>query len=171
MSAQKGLFAEFLNPIFIETGSYYGDGIQQALDEGFKTIYSIELSPELYQECKKRFCDNFNVHLILGDSQYVLADILKNIDRKVTFWLDGHHCGGNSATGEQRFPLIFELDAIKGHYIKEHTIIIDDLRCFSVPGEGFDAEVLKRIIKKINKDYIFCFRDGFVPNDILVATI
>jgi HSP90 family molecular chaperone len=60
---------------FIETGSYLGDGIQLAIDSGFSKIYSIELGPHLYEGCKRRFANQPNVNLILGDSSEKLKEL------------------------------------------------------------------------------------------------
>jgi len=51
MPASTELFQKYPNPVFIETGSCHGTGIQQALDAGFTEIYSIELSSIFYEEC------------------------------------------------------------------------------------------------------------------------
>jgi hypothetical protein len=85
MPAGKNLFQKYMNPIFIETGSWHGDGVQLALDAGFKTIYSIELGVDLYIRCKERFSAIDNVHLLQGDSSIVLPELLKNIKEPVTF--------------------------------------------------------------------------------------
>ena len=164
MSAREGFFDRYPNPIFIETGSCIGDGIQLALYAGFKTIYSIELSPSLYQHCVDRFRSCDNVHLIFGDSEIVLAELLSRINEPVTFWLDAHASGGETVGGEE--PALWkELEAIGKHSIKTHTILIDDLRVWRC------TEKLIAIIKAINPAYTFTLEDGFVPKDILVAKI
>jgi hypothetical protein len=164
MSASKGLFAKFPNRVFIETGSLFGDGIQQALDEGFKCVYSIEILPELYEKCLERFKDRPEVHMILGDSGKLLGALLLTIDEPVTFWLDAHNGVSNSR-------LLEELEAIKNHPIKNHTILIDDLRDWKIKRNGFDTQVLMNKLREINKDYKLTFEEGFKPNDVLVATI
>ena len=164
MAAGKGLFAKYPNRIFIETGSQLGGGIQQALDEGFKVIYSIELLPELYMKCIKRFKDRPEVHLILGDSGRILKALISIIDEPITFWLDAH-------VGSESTPLIAELESIKSHVIKTHTIIIDDLRDWKRERNGVDTELLKEKLLEINPDYTLVFEDGYMPKDILVATI
>lgn len=171
MPANKELFEKYINPVFIETGSYYGDGIQLAIDAGFEIIYSIESSFELYEQCVARFKDMDNVHLLLGKSQRILEKLLININKPVTFWLDAHD--------EHSSPLLRELKIIENHHIKTHTIIIDDLREWSVEKYGFDIDTLKVKILEINPDYIFILEDGYIPcsdvigydNDILVAKI
>ena len=171
MPGNRELFKRYPNLIFIETGSYYGDGIQQALDAGFKRVYSIELSEEFYRECIKRFLDVRKVRLIFGQSQTVLETLLPLIKKQVTFWLDAHD--DNSS------PLLKELEIIKSHHIKTHTILIDDLRTWSIEKNGFDVDVLKSKLLEINPDYIFSLEDGYIPGsdvigyekDILVAKV
>ena len=40
MSGSAAVFSKYPNPVFIETGSHTGDGIQFAIDAGFQTIIS-----------------------------------------------------------------------------------------------------------------------------------
>lgn len=171
MPAGKEIFKKYPNPVFIETGSLVGDGIQHALNAGFKTIYSIELSRKLYDICVKRFEDIDNVHLIWGDSGKELGRLLTMIKEPATFWLDGHDSGGGTARGEVESPLMQELEIIKEHPIKTHTLIIDDLRCWHKEIQGFDTEIIKSKCLEINPQYSFIFENGFIENDILVAKI
>jgi hypothetical protein len=171
MPADKNLFQKYPNPVFIETGSLIGDGIQSALDAGFETIYSIELSSKLYDICIERFKDNDNVHIIFGDSGKELPKLLSMIKEPVTFWLDGHYSGGPTALGDLDSPLMQELDAIGNHYIKNHTLIIDDLRCWTKDTHGFDTlDIMKKILT-INPAYFFIYANGHIENDILIAKI
>ncbi len=164
MSATKGLFGKYLNRVFIETGSNYGDGIQQALDEGFKVVYSCEIDEERYLYCEQRFKLNPNVFLVNLDTLKFLTAILPTIDEPVTFWLDAHKGNGKS-------PLLQELEIIRNHSIKTHTILIDDLRDWHVNKCGFNTAILKKKCLKINNQYQFVLEDGYVPNDVLVAKI
>lgn len=159
------------NPIFIETGSYVGDGIKNAIFAGFQTIHSIELAEKHYQYCKSYFKYNNAVQLHSGDSIAVLPDILSNLTQPATFWLDAHYSGGDTDFQGSLTPLMKELEIIKNHSIKEHTIIIDDLREWSrdFPAIGFGIEDIKAKILEINPNYIFSFADGHTLNDILVA--
>ena len=170
MPASRELFQKYMNPIFIETGTYYGDGVQQAIDAGFKVICSIELSPNLYSHCIERF-NSDNVFLSLGDSAKVLPILLKEINEPITFWLDGHYSGEGTAMGSQNTPLLSELDIIKNHPIKNHTIMIDDLRGWYKDTHGFDTLDLMKIITGINPEYVFKLENGFIENDILVAYV
>jgi hypothetical protein len=168
MPASKELFQKYMNPVFIETGTFQGKGVQQALDAGFSKIYSIELSIELYNECVQGF-NNDKVFLLLGDSAEVLPTLIKEINEPITFWLDGHYSGTGTALGSQNTPLLQELESIRLHPIKTHTILIDDLRGWYKDTQGFDTLDLMKIILTINPDYVFTLENGYVPNDILVA--
>jgi hypothetical protein len=170
MTAQRGLFAKYRHRVFIETGCYEGNGIQQALDEGYELVYSIELMPEYYNHCTHRFRDNPNVKVILGDSAVMLEPIMQLIDEPCTLWLDAH-IGGESS------PLIRELEILKAHPIKTHTILIDDLRMWKTRTVGFNPPNLISKCLEINPDYIIEFADGnrsahkVLPRDILVAHV
>lgn len=165
MSASKEIFSKYINPVFVETGSCDGDGIQMALDVGFKTIYSIELAPEHYNHCIERFKHNPNVNLIFGDSRVVLSDLLSQINEPITFWLDAHYYEASVC------PLWQELHAIGKHFIKTHTLMIDDIRDLVNYGLGLSVEVLKRKILLIDPGYEFTFEDGYTQNDILIARV
>jgi hypothetical protein len=121
-----------MNGIFIETGSYIGDGIQAAIDLGFKDIHSIELSEKYYELCKKRFTNNPNVTIHRGDSGVILPSIIKDKDEGITFWLDGHYSSGDTACAEKYCsPIQQELDAIKKYSHPDHVILIDDMKDFT----------------------------------------
>jgi hypothetical protein len=164
MTASKGLFEKYLNHIFIETGSNKGDGIWQALHEGFKVIYSVEIVPEYYNQCLIRFKKFPQVHLVLGDSVTFLKALMKVIDEPVTFWLDAH-------VGAESTPIMEELEIIKNHPIKTHTILIDDMRDWKVRVNKVSPEILRNKVMEINPDYKITFEMGWKPKDILVASI
>lgn len=171
MSGSAEVFSKYPNPVFIETGSHTGDGIQAAIDAGFQKIISIELSNHFYNVCKNRFRDNPKVQLIEGDSFKVLPDIIKNIDSRITFWLDGHYSCGNTAKGEYWAPLMQELDVIHDHHIKIHSIMIDDMRCWQEPNpvHGFYLPDILNKLYQIHDQYEFIYENGTHKNDILVA--
>jgi hypothetical protein len=166
------------NNFFIETGSYQGDGINSAIESGFKTIISIEITPQYYGLCKEKYKDNKGVIIVLGDSSKVLKNIINKINQPITFWLDAHHCSSTALYSKDAgwFALRQELEIIKQHHIKNHTILIDDWRCFDQSYSFFDKhnlsqQMIKNMILDINSDYKFAFDNGVIPNDILVATV
>lgn len=181
MPLLKNTLLEYPNRLFIETGTLHCDGIRRAIESGFKQVISIELAPHYYLSAFYKYAYHPYVKIIQGDSSVVLSKVLEHVDEQVTFWLDGHYSAGDTALGEVNSPLMLELDIIKQHHVKTHTILIDDLRCWTNP-EGmfdksdlrsnkFDTEVIVNKLKEINADYMFDYRDGHIPNDILVAHI
>ena len=105
MSLITNNFLKYKNEYFVETGCFIGDGIDNAIAANFNNIISIELADKYYQICKNKYKDNVNINIILGDSALILYDVIKNIDSKITFWLDGHYCFGESACGVYVSPL------------------------------------------------------------------
>lgn len=173
--------SKFPNKYFIETGTYLGEGIEKALDSNsFKYIYSIEIDTLRHLTAKETFSRYDNVTLIRGDSGELLKLVLKHINEPCTFWLDAHFNNDEAEYGSKWCPLIEELNAIKNHSIKNHTIIIDDYRCMdnthfdkerNIP-VGFPGKKnLINILKSINPDYSIKFLDGVVPNDVVVARV
>ena len=136
---------KIMNDIFIETGSYMGDGIQAAINLGFKEIYSIELSEKYYNICKEKFKNYSYVHLLLGDSGIVLPKLIKNIKKGITFWLDGHYSSLDTACAKDYCsPIQFELMSIKTYYHKDHVILIDDMKDFTQESIDWNNNVNKK---------------------------
>lgn len=162
-----GGFVPFLNNYFVETGTYGGQGIYQALHAGFKHIRSIEIDTKWVNHSRKRFRGNSQVQIWLGDSGKILFDVIKDIDEPITFWLDGH--GADT-------PLLQELEQIKHHPIKTHTILIDDLHCAGGPLFGFiTIDMIVAKVKEVNPNYEITYIDGGdnreYPNNIMVARV
>lgn len=163
-------FVKYLNPVFIETGSSQGDGIQAAINSGFNEIHSIESVEKYFRYCENRFVDYDYVFTWWGLSEYYLPFLLSDIDSRCTFWLDAHYSGGDT---EESYPLILELNGIKKHHIKDHTILIDDMRLFKTEWKDLDYKEkdIKNLLLSINKNYNLSYEFGIVENDILVASI
>lgn len=175
MPGYRELFEKYPNPVFIETGTYLGDGIRYALQAGFEKVYSIEILDYYYRRSLILFGNDKRVKLFKGDSGSVMTDLLKLIDTPATFWLDAHYSGTDTGMGEVESPLLQELDAIGKHHIKTHTIIIDDLRDWKFEKHGFDTNSLIERLLEINNNYRICFENGIDSHfnifikDILVA--
>lgn len=168
MSMKDNLLFENTNKYFVETGSYSGDGIQLGIEAGINYIRSIELANKLFNECKEKFKDYTGVTLIQGDSSLILSNVISDIDEQITFWLDAHYSGGDTVQGHTGLSaLIAELEQIKQHPIKTHTIMIDDIRwCYMLFGT-----LVKDKIMEINSDYEINYADGSLEKDILVAKV
>ena len=132
---------------FIETGTHLGHGVQYALDHGFENVFSCEFMQDRFDHCMNRFSSNDNVSLWLGTSIASMPEMLKQVDQKACFWLDAHDEGGGVPTFE-------ELDLIKNHSIKNHTIIIDDIPLYFADKKN----ELEQKLLSINENYsIFYF--------------
>jgi hypothetical protein len=162
---------------FIESGTNFGDTVQRAIDCGYENIYTIEILEDLYKSFinHDRFKPYIESGVVIpyhGSSIDVLGEILNNIDEPVTFWLDGH-LHGESMGVTNDSPIIEELNIIKNHKIKTHTILIDDIRIIKTNSWGrgeLYGEVLK-LLDEINPNYVITFEDGLEPNDVLIAKI
>lgn len=169
---KKTVLQKYMSPYFFETGTLNGEAVKLALEVGFEKVFSIEIDENLYVQNYKIFLDEIisgKVHLFLGDTIKIMPQILEKIDKKTTFWLDAHVDGGPS--GVKKCPLYEEIEFIKKTNIKEHSILIDDIRCFGGGwwGEGISIESLEKKLKDVNDDYIIIREDGHIPNDVLVA--
>lgn len=148
---------------FIETGTYKGYGIDAAKEVGFKKYYSVEYYTPLYEECMEKFKDHDDVFLYNGSSEECLGVFLGEIDKRSLFWLDAHDSFGTGGG----VPTFKELEVIKKHSIKNHTILIDDIPLYFGNGQK-----LKEKILEINPEYKFVMHNPDTrPNYIMVAYI
>lgn len=116
--------------VFFETGTYLGNTVRGVRDV-FDTVYSVELSEDLASLAQERFADDANVHIIQGDSALALLDFLSTLEQPALFWLDAHYSSGVTAMGALQTPVKDELRAILGHPVKQHHILIDDVKDFN----------------------------------------
>lgn len=162
-----GLFLKYKTDIFIETGTHMGAGIDRALDIGYGKIFSTEIMEGYYNGSIEKFQDDENVFLYFGDSAIQLREILKRVSKKATFWLDAHMAGPG-----QPCPILYELEAIRKHEIKDHNILIDDVRDFGTEAHDYiTIQQVQKALLKINFDYKFSFESSGIQDNVLVATI
>ena len=151
--------------IYIETGFYRGGGVEWALNN-FDDVHSIELFEPFYEAGIEKFKGNSKVNLHLGDSKIKLGEILNQLNQPCFIVLDAH--GDIKQTGPN--PLYEELKSIKNNSIKNHTILIDDVRRIGDESDPcwskVDIEELKSRLIDINNEYVV-----FEFKDILVACL
>lgn len=163
--------------IYVETGSYTGESISRAIAAGFKQLHSIELSDKWYRVCCNRFRKNPGVKLYHGASEKVLPQVVSKIKEPAVIFLDSHWSKGTTAKGENPVPLLLELEALSTMPLRNHTILIDDIRLLgskqAADGVWQDVTLDKVIeaVRKINPKYGISYVDGFEPGDILVARV
>lgn len=177
----KEFLQKYMNNYFIEAGSFKGDTIQLALDAGFQYIRSIELNFKNFESCYKRFEHEKNVTLYFGESEKFLWSMIRDIKEPFTFWGDAHYsgCGETYVTskGSTFSSIMSDLYTIRLHPIKNHTIIIDDIRDFGTQNMDYvKLDDILKILKSINPDYNISYDTGdetneIFKNDILVAKI
>jgi hypothetical protein len=112
--------------ILVETGTYYGEMVA-AVKNHFDRVFSVEYDPALARRATRRFLGHPRIRILEGDSATVLPELLKSLAAPALFWLDAGYWGWDKL---QRDPgrLSTEVDAILGHCVKGHVILMDDAR-------------------------------------------
>ena len=168
-------FKRFNNDVFIESGTFIGNGLNCALDAGFNKCYSVEIHEHLYKKNLNRFDSEIkkgSVTLFHGDSGTILKSVIAGLDRPATFWLDAHISSQYGKKLAKNCPIIEELETIKSHFIKTHTLLIDDLNCFGRPAhDRITLDQVKNKILEINSNYKFELLDAARPQNILAAYV
>jgi hypothetical protein len=158
--------------VFVETGTFRGDTVQLALDNGYSFVHSIELNKGLYDAAVERFKDDSRVKIWLGDSVDQLQIIVEQLTEPATFWLDAHASGPLAGGKTGGSPVIDELNIIDSSDIKSHTIFIDDRRLFGSAEWSYAAEdKAMALIQRINPEYKVLYLDGHIPADVICATV
>lgn len=173
---------QYKNDVFLETGSHHGNTIDKIANNNIfnpSKIISLELSDVFVKMCKDRFINNTNVEIYRANSKCELYNIIKDINVPITFWLDSHWSGCDNVGCDSEIicPILYELEQIKYHSIKSHTIMIDDIKLMNGSMnryKGFPVSVNEIVDKiyEINPNYkIKYYDDEICKNDILVAYI
>ena len=166
--------------IFVETGTFRGDAINKALECEYEQIFTVEIDKKRHKWLVREFEDDDEVTFIRGNSEAEFPKIMDKIKEKCTIYLDAHYCGDDAEKGDKWSPIRDELNYLKTHSIKNHTIIIGDWICQNnthkdeqsglETGYMGHKNTLKKI-KKINKKYKFSLETGSCEEDVLVAYI
>lgn len=78
--------------VWFEMGSLNGNGIQTALDAGYKKVISVEIVKHYYDICCERFKNEIEegkVEVLLGDAEE-LIHVCKDIKERIVFFIDAH---------------------------------------------------------------------------------
>lgn len=174
MTLPTEVLKKYISPVFVETGSYDGRTIQQALDVGFERVISVEIDHDMIQICRERFQLDPRVEIWEGDSIDKLWDMIKDLNEPITYWLDAHLQEGVS--GRVKVPLIEELNIISQHpLIQDSIIMVDDRRLFGNPDSPNDwqliiEEVVVSKLHTIIHNSIITYEDSkAATRDILVV--
>jgi hypothetical protein len=130
MSVVRHYVMQYRTPVFIETGTYLGSMVEYVAKTGAE-CHSIEIDAAIHARACEILARHRNIRLILGDSGEKLPELLAQLSRPATFWLDGHYSGSFTGRAALDTPVSAELDHILAHPVKEHVILIDDARDFN----------------------------------------
>ncbi len=165
-------FENFPNHYFVATG-LFANSLDFAIRAKFPEIHVIMSDELTVTNTRNKFIQNNNVNIWYADSSVLLGYIISKMDKAITFWLDG---GNGAQPNIKNNPILEELEYIKNHPIKTHTILIDDMHV--VGTLYFDYITKEQIIEKIleiNPDYTITYIDGGnegeFKNNIMVAYI
>lgn len=141
--------------IFCETGTYKAISTLEA-SFIFEKVYTIEISPILYNQVKHNNPNN-NIEYIFGDSLQELPRIVKEIEsQKGCMWfLDAHQSGSDTQNnGTFNCPLLEEIELIlKNRKDTSNDIfVIDDVRLFGKDDWGhISSDNIKGLFQKYEK--------------------
>ena len=128
--------------LFVETGTYHGDGVKWALEQpNFEKILSTEIYEPNFLFCIERF-KNVNkidydvsqkINISLKDTINFLSEKIPHIKQPTLFFLDAH--GGSTDFGQNNnhiVPIVQEISIILKHFynFNDLMIVIDDERLF-----------------------------------------
>lgn len=162
--------------VFVETGTYQGVSLMNALRAGFRRLYSVEFCKANYEYCVKRFGPHPQVQILYGSSPKVLPGLLRSLPSpSATFWLDAHYQGHGPEEQDAAYgqcPLMAELAVIVGHFRPlpaKPLILIDDAHMFEHraskrfdlkqwPETGRIAEALRPLDLRVEKhdNILYC---------------
>jgi hypothetical protein len=141
------LWADTINAEnFVETGTYLADTTRE-LNERFKRVITIELSPVLAARAAAEFAGKDNVEVIHGDSTTVLKRVIPTLQGPTVFLLDAMWAGQGTA-GENLVTPLMDLE-VTSQFKENHVVVISDTTLFNGTGGYPTLESLRASIKKL----------------------
>jgi hypothetical protein len=131
--------------VLVETGTYYGEMVQ-AMRKRFDEIYSVEYDPQLAQRAAAKFQRWPHIHILEGDSQVKVPELLQTLRQPALFWLDAGYYGWAGLQGDKQ-RLTTELESILRHQVPDHVILMDDARGLNGQNGAPTVEELKKQIE------------------------
>lgn len=155
--------------VFVESGTLEGDGIQAALDAGFKEIISLDIDEEMVAKAHKRFANNNRVHIYYNDSVVWFQSSPPIIrSNRCLYWLDAHFPGATNNNELYLNPentTVRELkQLIKIPRITESVIILDDLWLYE-DGEYAWGSYINHL-RKIGLDTRNIVKENIIPDKL-----
>lgn len=178
-----GVLEKYPNKVFVGTGIYSSINIGRALNANFPAIYCMDadqvlvdhartIVPSYIHEKPRKHLKSWRA--IHGDPKKDLLYLINSIHTPITFLLSSHFPDVDDQTKQN--DVLFELNQIKQHPIKTHTILIEYIHWAGTPFfGGITLQMIKDKLLEINPRYSFTFETGGhleeETNAILVAYI
>jgi hypothetical protein len=150
--------------VLVETGTYYGEMVA-AMRQRFDAIYSFEYDHALAARATQKFARWNHIHILEGDSQQKVPEILSTLNQPALFWLDAGYYGWAGLQGDKQ-RLTVELDSILQHKVQDHIILMDDARGLSGQNGAPTVDQVKQHIESA-----FPGRRVEVKHDIMRITL
>ncbi|HET9839311.1 MAG TPA: hypothetical protein VFR84_13850 [Candidatus Angelobacter sp.] len=132
--------------VLVETGTYYGEMVA-AMKNHFTEIYSVEFDSALAARAAKKFARWPHIHILEGDSQKKIPELLQSLRQPALFWLDAGYYGWAGLQGDKQ-RLTSELEAILRDRRFPHVILMDDARGLNGQNGAPTVEQLKQRIEE-----------------------
>jgi hypothetical protein len=163
------------NNVFVETGTWRGDGITTALNLNFNLVLSCDIDSGNVINAKQNFLDK-NVEIFNIPSTEFLIKILPQIDQPALIWLDAHVMPDETGKvfspnqlemanklNVEVCPIMQELNAIFEYSKHKNTILIDDYHCFnSWEFNNLSEKTVKDYILSKNNTYNFLIEENIL---------
>jgi hypothetical protein len=146
--------------VLVETGTCLGDMVRKCASS-FEDVRTIELSPELAAESRRRLANLRNVRIYCGNSATLLRDVLRELATPSVFWLDAHYSGGRTAKADRETPLEQELRLIAEHGRPGSVVLIDDAHCLGT-GDYPTLEAVRAMLSEIDRTGSVSVSDNIV---------
>jgi len=130
MNMQHGTKCHENIEMFVETGTYKADTTLE-MSKLYKNVFTTEIHKGLWEAAIIRAEKEqvSNIAFLLGDSLTLLQHIAPKASKGAVFFLDAHISGSDSSwNGNNRVPLLEELNVIARCKIGASLFILDDLR-------------------------------------------
>ena len=147
----KDIAAQHSIKVFFETGTYLGNTVYGVKDS-FDEVYSVELSKGLAELARERFRHDPKVHIINDDSSAAVETFLGSLVQPAIFWLDAHYSAGVTAKGKLQTPVKDELESILSHSVKQHQILIDDVKDFNGQNDYPTVEEIFEMVRQFGAE-------------------
>jgi hypothetical protein len=147
--------------VFVETGTFRGNGIKAAYAAGFTEVHSFEVDGYFVARARAAYPDANIHHCSSAGAEF--RNLIHGLKDPAVVFLDAHLMKPGGRIPED-YPLSMELEALISAPIR-HTILIDDIRLWSRYGVAY-----RDVVDSLPGYAISTKRkNSLYPNDLLIA--